>query len=640
MLDSIRNQKRLLFGVMLLLILPSFVFFGVQGYQQFLTGSDAVATVDGVAITQREFDEALRRHLDQLRQSFGGSVDPRLLDNPQTRREVLDGLIAQRALAREAAGARMTVTDAQLAQAIADTPGLRKDDGSFDLERYRSVLAAQGLSEPMFEAQMRRDLAVQALPDAVARSTIVPKTVAERLAAIAAQVREVREERFAPAAFADQVKPTPEQLKQYYEANVQRFETPESARIEYVTLSADAVAAQVQVPVEELRAYYEQNKARYATAEQRRASHILLRVDEGVSAEQKKAARDKAEQLLTQVRAEPARFAEIARKESQDPGSAAQGGDLGFFTRDTMVEPFADAAWALAPGQMSGVVETPFGYHIVRLAEVRPGEQKTFEQARPEIEAEVRKQLASKRFAETAEAFSNLVEDQSDSLKPAAERFGLTLRTAEVGRQPQPDLPARSPLASPKLLGAVFADETLRGGRNTAALDVAPNTLVAARVVEHRPVPRKPFEAVADEVRQAVASEQARRLAAEAGQARLKALREAGAALGSMPAAKPVSRTEPAGLPAPALDAVFRADAAKLPTFVGVDLGEQGYGVYAVESVREGAQDEAAKARSAQIAQRLAQVVSQQEQLDYIDAVKADAKVSQHPERIVSREPR
>lgn len=629
MLDSIRNQKRLLFGVLLFLIVPSFVFFGVQGYDRFLSGDDAVATVDGEPIRQQEFDNAMRRQLERMRQMFGASIDPKLLETPEMRREVLDGLISQRVLAQKAASDHIAVSDAQLMQAIAAIPGLRKEDGSFDIERYRSLLAAQGMNEAMFEAQMRRDLATQALPDAITQTAIVPRTITERLAAIGSEVRDVREQRFAPADFARKISPSAEQLKQYYEQNAKRFETPETAKVEYVVLSADAVAAQIDVPAEELRAYYEQNKARYTTADERRARHILVRVDEGANPEQRQAARAKAEQLLAQVRAKPAEFERIAKAESQDPGSAAQGGDLGFFTRDTMVKPFADAAWGLKEGEISGIVQSNFGLHIIQLTDIRAAQQRSFEQVRGEIETEVRRQLASKRFTEAADTFSNLVEDQSDSLKPAADRLKLQIQTAdEVGRQGA-KAPPDSPLSNPKLLAALFSQESINSRRNTQAIDVAPNTLVAARIVDYRPAQRKPFEAVEQEVREAVVAAEARKLAVAAGEARLKELRAGGSADGLSPV-KPVSRIDPAGLPAPAVDAVFRADTSKLPAFVGVDLDAQGYAVYAVQQARPGAQDEAAKARSAQLAQSLGQVLAQQELSDYIEAVKARSDITRN----------
>ena len=634
MLDSIRNQKRLLFAILLFLIVPSFVFFGVQGYDQFLSEGDAVATVGKDEISRPEFDNALRRQIDRFREMLGGQVDPALVDTPSMRKEVLDQLITQRVLARTAAERDIVVPDALLAQAIAQIPGLRKEDGSFDIERYRQALAQQGMNEAMFEQQLRRDLAAQALPQAVTESALAPSVVAQRVAGIGEQVREVRELRVRPQDFAAKVQPTEQQIKDYYEQNAARYQIPESARIEYVVLSGDALAAQLAVPVEELRAYYEQNKARFGTPEERRASHILVKLEPGASEDEKKAARAKAEQLLGQVRARPEDFAAVAKANSDDPGSAAQGGDLGFFRRDSMVKPFADAAFALKEGEVSDLVQSEFGWHVIRLTGVKPSSVKPFEEVRPEIEQQARREAASKRFAEAADTFTNTVEDQSDSLQPVADKLKLQVQSADnVTRQGVEALAPNAPLNSRKLLEALFADEVVKGKRNTAAIEVAPGTLVAARIVEHRPATRQPLAAVEKEVRASVIQREARRLAAAEGEARLKALRS-GQAVEGFGGAKAVSRVAPQELPAPGLEAVFRADVSKLPAFVGADLGAEGYAVYAIDTVREGAQDAASKARAAQLAQRLAQASAQAELSALVETLKAGAKVVRHDERL------
>lgn len=634
MLDSIRNQKRLLFAILLFLIVPSFVFFGVQGYDRFLSEGDAVATVGKDEISRAEFDNALRRQIDRFRQMLGGQVDPALVDTLSMRKEVLDQLITQRVLAQTAAERDIVVPDALLAQSIAQIPGLRREDGSFDIERYRQALAQQGMNEAMFEQQLRRDIAAQALTQAVTESALAPAAVAQRVASIGEQVRQVRELRLRPQDFAAKVQPTEQQLKEFYEQNAARYQIPESAKVEYVVLSADALAAQQAVPVAELQAYYEQNKARFGTPEERRASHIMVKTEPGASEDQKKAARAKAEQLLAQVRAKPEDFAAIAKASSDDPGSAAQGGDLGFFRQDSMVKPFADAAFALKEGQVSDLVQSEFGWHVIRLTGIKPTSVKPFDEVRPEIEQQARREAASRRFAEAADTFSNTVEDQSDSLKPVADKLKLQIQSADgVTRQGVEASPPGAPLNNRKLLEALFADEIVKGQRNTAAIEVAPSTLVAARVVEHRPAARRPFEAVEKDVRAAVIQREARRLAVAEGEARLKAAR-AGQGVEGFGGARAVSRVAPQELPAPGLEAVFRADVSKLPAFVGADLGAEGYAVYAIDSVREGGQEAASKERAAQLAQRLAQATAQAEVAALVDTLKAQAKVVRHDERL------
>lgn len=625
MFESIRKHQRILQFILLLLIFPAFVFFGVSGYDRFLSEGDSVASVGGSKITRQEFDGAMRQQLDQLREVLGDRVDAKMLDTPEARAEVLDGLVAQRVLLNTAIERRITVSDAKLREAIVAIPGLRKDDGSFDKDRYRTLLSAQGMNEPMFESQLRRDLAIQAMPESVSISAIVPRAVLDRLIALQEQIREVRELAFRAQDFAARVSPTDEQLRAYYDENAAAFEIPESAKVEYLMLSAAAIAERTVLSADDVRTYYEQNSARYATPEERRASHVLLLLEPGASAQTRQAAQSKAQELVRQARA-GADFAALAREHSQDPGSAGNGGDLGWFRRDTMVKSFADAAFALAEGAVSDVVETEFGLHVIKLTGIKPGAARGFEAVRAEIEAELKLQQAGRRFAETADAFSNTVYEQSDSLQPAAERFGLAVRTAESLARTGAGVPADSPLANPRLLSALFATESIRSRRNTDAIEVGGNTLVSARIVEHRPAARRPFENVREEVRSMVVATQAARLAREAGAARLAELR-GGATPAGFGQARAVSRVAAAELPAAALEAVFRAPSDKLPAFVGVDLGLQGYAIYQLERVTDPSPEAIAQRRE-QYAQQVARLYGQQQTADLVETLKARTKIT------------
>lgn len=640
MFDSIRKHQRLLQFLLLLLIFPAFALFGVSGYQQFMADDDSVASVGDSKISLREFDEARRAQFDRLRQLLGDQADAKLLDSPELVKRVIDELVVQRALGIEADRQRIAVTDDRLREAIGGIAGLRKPDGTFDLERYRALLSAQGMSEAMFEARTRSDLAIQAIPDAIGASAIVPKATAVQLTQLQEQVREVQELILRARDFAGNVKPTDEQLRNHYETNGQAFETRESAKVEYLVLSADAIARRITLSEDDVRSYYEQNKARYATPEERRASHILLKLEQGASDAQKNEVRARATELLKQVRA-GGDFAALAKANSQDPGSAASGGDLGFFPREAMVKPFADAAFSLTEGEISGIVESDFGLHLIRLTGIRPGQQRGFEQVRAEIELELRKQQAGKQFAEAAEAFSNLVYEQSDTLQAAAERFKLEVAVAnDVTRAGPAERDPKVPLANPKLLAALFSEDSIKTRRNTEAVDVGGSTLVSARIREHRPAKRRPFEEVADAVRAQVIEAEARKLAVQAGEARLKALRAGEGGEAGFSAVKPVSRLgNPVVAPA-AIESIFRASAERLPAFVGVDLGADGYAVYRISKVStpDTAEIEKGLQRNAR---QLAQAYGQQSVLDYVESLKARSKVTTHPERVVGkREPR
>lgn len=631
MFESIRRHQRLMQLLLLLLIFPAFAFFGIQGYDQFFSSEGALATVGDTKIGRQELETAQRAQSEQLRQVLGDRFDPSMVDTPLARQRILESLIAQRALLLDAIEHRIVVPDTRLREAILAT-GIGGPEGQFDMERYRNMLRARGQSEAAFEAEIRREVALQTMPEAVAQTVRVPAAVVERVLAFAEQTREVRTMVFDPSTYEQGIEATDEELAAWYERNPAAFEEPEQAQVQYLVLDEDAILKSIEVSAEDARAYYEQNKSRFTTAEQRRASHILVRADADASAEARRAAREKAESIERQLK-EGADFAALARSESEDPGSAESGGDLGFFTRDMMVQPFADAAFSLEPGATSGVVETEFGYHLIRVTDVRPATQRPFEAVRPEIENEIRTQLAATRYAEAADTFSNLVYEQPDSLEPAAQRFGLAIETAEVRRDGSAELPREHPLNDRRLLESLFSAQSIETKHNTEAVEVGPHRLASARIVEHRPQRRRAFDEVKEEVRQRLVAEEAHRRAVQAGEARLAELREGDAKGEGFGEARTVRRAVTDDFPAAAIDPVFRAPADPLPAYVGVDLGDRGYAIYQI--VRVTPPDEAAVAqRREAYRQQLTQAYSQQLLADYVAAVVADADVTRYPDRL------
>lgn len=635
MFDSIRKHQRILQFVLLLLIFPAFALFGVSGYQQFMSDADEVASVKGEAISRQEFDQAQRRQLENLRQMLGDQVDPKLLDNDAARAEVLESLIAQRALLAESSARKVSVPDEKLRDAILSIPGLKKPDGTFDRDQYRSLLSAQGMNEVLFESQMRRDLALQAIPEALAQTVYLPRAVTDRLLEIQEESREVREQFFKTADYESQVKPSAEQLKKYYDDNGSLFETVENAKIEYVVLSTEALSPQIVLDAAKIREYYDQNKARYVEAEQRKASHLLLTVPKDADEARKKEVRAKIDGLLTQLRA-GADFATLAKANSQDPGSAKEGGDLGFFDDQMMAKPFSDAVFALKTDQLSEVVETQFGFHVIKLTGIKPKVEKSFEVVRPEIEVEFRKQEAAREYAKAAETFSNTVYEQSDSFKPVADKLKLKIEVADQVSRAGPLDGAKHPvLSNPKLLTSLFSTDSVKNRRNTDAVEVAPSTMVSARLIEHRPAKRKEFTEVEAEVRAQLVRAEARKLAILAGEGRLKELK-GGAAPQGLGEPKKINRSGGAGVPAPAIDAVFRATADKLPIFVGLDLGSQGYGIFQIVKVLP-ADEKELKEKRDRNRQQFTQLQSQQDMNDFLSAVKDRSEVKRNLDKLKSK---
>jgi peptidyl-prolyl cis-trans isomerase D len=321
----------------------------------------------------------------------------------------------------------------------------------------------------------------------------------------------------------------------------------------------------------------------WGKAEERRASHILITAAADAKEPERKAAREKAQAIADAVRKAPKTFADVAKKESQDPGSAPQGGDLGFFSRGAMVKPFEDAAFAAAKGEIVGPVASDFGFHVIVVTDVKPAEVKSLAEATPEIEAQLKKQVASRQFAESAENFANMVYEQSTSLKPVSESLGLEIRQSPFIGKGQP---APQPFGNAKLMAEVFSDDAIKAKRNTTAIEVAPNTLVSARVLEHKPAQLRPLEEVRAEIEAKLKREEAMKLARAEGEAKLKALQEGKDAGLKWPAPLAVNRQKPGGLPPQVVERAFRVDARKLPAHAGTE-SPVGYSVVRVTKVIE-----------------------------------------------------
>src|SRR3569623_950168 len=616
MFEFIRTHQRLMQFVLLLLIFPSFAFFGLEGYTRFRDGDHAVAKVAGQSITQQELDASQRQQMDRLRQMFGDRFDPKMFDTPEARQGILDNLIAQKALAAEASRDRLTVSDQSLQQTILGIPGLTKPDGKFDSEQYKSLLAMQGLTPATFEARLRQDMAMQQVNGAIQTTAFAPKTVAAQLSAINEQEREVQEMQFKAADYASQVKVTDAMLKDYYDKHPKLFEIPEQAKAEYVILNSDAIASQMNISDADLKSYYDQNLKRYTNEEQRRASHILIAVGKNASAADKTAAKEKAERLLAQLRKNPADFAKLAKENSQDPGSAARGGDLGFFGKGMMVKQFEDAAFKLKQGEISDVVASDFGYLIIPLTGIKPASVKSFDEAKGEI--------AAKKYADMAETFSNSVYEQPDSLKPAADKLKLKIETASnLTRAPNPSIAPTAPYNNPKFLKALFSYDVIKNKHNTEAVEVAPNTMIAGHVIEYKPVTKKPIDEVNAMLKERVVQEEAAALAKKAGVTKLAEIKAKPDAPGFCQS-RMVSRTKNPGLEGPAFMDVMKADVTKLPSFVGVDLHNQGYAIYRISKVVQPAVVDNARRQAER--QQVANALAQQETLAYIDVLKIKAK--------------
>jgi peptidyl-prolyl cis-trans isomerase D len=622
MFDFFRKYNKIMMVLLFLLIIPSFVLFGVERFTDGSGQGEKVARVDGRDITRPEWDARHRTEVDRIRQQMP-NIDAALLDSDNARYSTLERMVRERVLAAEASKSHLAVPEERLARYFAQEPGLatfRKADGTFDRELF---LRATGQTPEQYEAAVRAEMATQQVLVGVHAGAFASKAQADvTLDAFYAR-REVQLARFKPEDFSAKVSVSDADLEAYYKDNVARYQAPEEASVQYVVLDIESVKKGIAVNEADLKTYYEQNSARLGTPEERRASHILITAPATAKPEEKEKAKAKAEELLAQVLAAPNTFADVARKNSQDPGSAEKGGDLDFVTRGAMVKPFEDAMFALKKGEITPkLVETEFGYHIIKLDDIKPGVVPPFEKVRGTIEADMRTQQATAEFAKAAEAFSDAVYQQADSLQPAADKLKLTVQsTSKVGRLPAPG--ATGALANRNFLNALFAPDSLERKHNTEAVEVGPNQLAAGRVTQYSPARTLPFAEVKEQVRTQLVNTRAAELARKEGEAKLAAW-QADAKGASLGAPLVLSRLDTQGQPTQIVDAALRADSAKLPLFAGVDLGAQGYAVLRVNKPvpRETPNAEVAQREAAQITQAIASA----EDLAYYNVLKARYK--------------
>lgn len=622
MLDFFRTHQKLMQFLLLLIILPSFAFFGLQSYTSMGDGDTVVAKVAGQKIYQKEWDAAQARQLERFKQMFGDQFNPAMFDTPDAKMGALENLVAQKALAKDVVDKHLTASDDLVRQTILSIPGLTDADGKFNKERYQQLLSAQGLNPEKFEATLRQDLAMQQANAAVQGSAIAPSTIALRISSINQQKREVQELSIDVKDFKSQVKITDAMINDYYERFPAQFQIPESLKAEFVLLSAPTIEDQIVVTDEQIKKFYEANQARYKTEEQRRASHILVKAGKDAPAAEKGAAKAKAEKLLAIVKKTPGDFAKVAKENSDDPGSAERGGDLEFFGKGMMVKPFEDAAYQLKEGEISGIVESDFGFHIIKLTAIKPSPTRSLTDVKSNIEDEIRRTEAGKKFASMVETFNNMVYEQPDSLKPVADKLGLKIETiGGLTRQPNPALSKQAAYNQPKFLAAIFADDAIKGKHNTEAIEVGSGIYIAGRVIDYKPVTKVPLAEAKKSIEERVLVMEAEKLALAAGEKRLAELKAGGGA--DFGAAKQVSRANFNGVSAPAVTAIMKADAGKLPGYVGVPVPGKGYSIYKINAVDDTPADaEAIKSEK----QQVEEFVAAQEMAGYLGVIRKRAK--------------
>lgn len=505
MLQHIREGVgRWVAGVILALIAVTFIFFGIDFS---LVGPSFAARVNGEPIPLLDFERALQaqqaEYADLYRMEFTEELQQEL------RVSVLERLVRNEALSQRAEAAGYGVSDAEVYAAIRQRPEFQVD-GEFSIDLYRARLLGEGMPPTAFEALLRDQLELIELQNGIANSAFFTPTEYQRYVELYNQRREVGYANFAADAFLDDVEVSEEAVLEYYEANVASFQTEESVDLEYIEVLGDELAEEIEVTEEALLSYYEEERERFVTEERRRARHILFTGDD---------AETRAQEAVGRLEAGED-FEALAMELSDDPGTSAQGGDLGWVGRGLLVGPFEDTLYSMELGAVEGPVETSFGFHVIRLDEIDSGDVQAFEDVREELAEELRLRESEDSFYTRATELADRAFDAFDELATVATQMELPLKSfAGFTRSG-----SVSPFAdSAAVVQTAFSPEVLQQGENSGPIELADDHVLVLRVAAHHLPTEQPFEVVRDEVEEALVRAEAERLAADAAQAFVEA---------------------------------------------------------------------------------------------------------------------
>lgn len=631
MLEAIRTHAQgWLAKVILALISIPFVLFGVDSYMSSDTRGSVIAEVGDMSVSREELSQEIQSQTERMRQSMGANFDPAVSETTEFRQQVLDGLIERKALLQDARKLKVLAPDAYVAAMLGQVPAFQQD-GKFSPQRYEAVLRQNNRTPAQFENELRQSFVLETVTAPVSLGAFPSTASLEQLVRVVTQQREIAWSDIPAANVATQIKVSAADIERFYAANKAVFTEPEQIRVEYLVLDRAQVAATATVSEQAIADYYQSHAAQFGQPEQRSASHILIAVDKAADAATRAKAKARASELLQTVQKTPGKFAELARAQSQDPGSAALGGSLGSFGRGMMVKPFEEAVFSMKPSEIRGLVESDFGYHIIRLDGIQAAQTAPLAAVRNQVEAELRKQQAQKGFADLAESFSNQVYENAASLQPAANANKLTLQQSGWMSAKQ----APPPFNHAGLSSALFSAESIKSKQNTEAIEVQPGVLVAARVIEHRAARVRPLAEVSPAVEAKLRAEQSARLLNQKGEAAIQALMKGNEPGLNWSAFQIIGRQPSATLDAAETKAVFKTGTDKLPAYTGFVRADGNYRIVRVSRVVQPATMDPALVSS--IGQGVMQAQQRAEAMAMLSLIKAAQKVTIKPNAIEGR---
>ncbi|MBR9908136.1 MAG: peptidylprolyl isomerase [Gammaproteobacteria bacterium] len=616
MLDRIREgSQSIVIKALLVLIALTFALAGIGGY---ITNQPepAVAKVNGEEITRVEFDRAVENERARQQQQLGDfyatlAADPAF--NQRLRSQVLNDLVNQKVVELYARDAGLRVSDEQVKAAIRNIAAFQVA-GQFDNQTYQMTLNGLGYTPDGFAELMRRDLARTQLLQAIVETQFALPTEASAVQQLLNQQRSGAYATFELANYLSTVEVTDEEIAQWYDANQSRFNVPEQVKVEFVALDADTLAESIEIDETAVREWFEQNRAGYETPDRYRFSHILIEGDD-------EAARAEAQEVLTKL-TEGADFAELAAEYSDDIFTAETGGDLEFLEKGLMDPEFDEAAFALQEvGDISGVVSTSFGYHVIKLTDIEKGSSTSYEEVRDEIVSEMREERVKQAYYELQQKASELAFDVPDTLQAVADETGLTVRTTSWFNRNN----APTALNNPAALQQVFNQDFIAEGLNSDLIETSDTQAVIVRVLDYQAASVKPLDEVRAQVLDNVRTEKAQAAARQDADALAVALRAGETTDVQMAAIDSVDRRN-TELPRAVVQSLFEQ---AVPSDEGVQVAvtELNSGALAVVQLTSATVGEVDEAMQAQLTDQLVNSFTQQGYGAFVEALRAEADV-------------
>ena len=560
MLEKIRNSTdSKLAKVILGIIIIPFALFGIDSYLSSVGSNVFVAKVNGVEISGQQYQNSESLIKEQM---GGANSDPALFQSPQFKKAVIENLISAELMNQSINDNGFVISDEQLSNYIVGMPDFQ-ENGKFSQERYDQIVQYNNLSPKKLEDRIRVQMATQQAKDSLNKLLYIPNEIIQPLVNLAYQKRDISLHEIKLDDYKKKIKPSNEDIQKFYDANTDSFVRPDRIKIEFLIYSVAGIVPTISITDNDVKTFFETNKDQFQADQQRNAKHILFAYQPGIDFEEKGRIRDFAQSNLNEIKKDPKTFESKAKELSQDIESAKNGGDLGFFSRGDMVKPFEDVVFSLKENEISDLVETEFGLHIIMLAEIK-GEEISFDKLKTQIKGELLYGKALEQYASSAEDFNNTVYENSENLDVASEKFGLEVQKSQWLTLDD----ARKFFNNDAFANEIFSKESIDAKSNTLAIEVSPNNLVSARVVDFSPSALQPLEDVKDKVNEYIVGIQSQELIIEDGNQLVEDLKSNNTNIEWFDELV-IDRIDKQGLSDPLVKKIFQVETNNMPAFAG-----------------------------------------------------------------------